>query len=138
MSRMTKPVELAPRRTAHEALDNPTLTTAMAVSAVAEEMKHLRQDMETRWRALETHVNDALGVMDGSVTGLHQDAANLILRVQTLTRWLAARFPEFPAEAETTLTQLIADMNAEAAKRAAEEEMPDAEQSAETVPVQAE
>lgn len=133
MSRMTNPIDLTQRSNA-EALDATHMhrtSQAAAIVAVADEMRKLRQDMETRWTALETHVNSVVGAMDGSMTGLHQDVANLILRMQTVTRWLAARFPEFPEQAETTLKQLIADMNTEAAKYAQEEETKPDDQSGE-------
>lgn len=130
MSRMSPPVELDTRRTTDAALMAPHLNAqnqAAAIVAVADEMRKLRQDMETRWHALETHMDAALGMMDGALTGLHQDTANLILRTQTVTRWLAARFPEFPVEAEQTLKELIATIEAEAAHAAEEETPPNAE-----------
>ena len=143
MSRMTltPPVGLDTRRTAREALDAPHVQAqnqAAAIVAVADELKKLREHMETRFTALTEHVNGAVGTMDGAATGLHQDVANLILRVQTLTTWLQHKFPEFEAEAQATLTQMIADINAQAAQLAAEQETPDANESADAVSVQVE
>jgi hypothetical protein len=136
---MTKsPVDLTMARTARTALEasgEAQANSARVLRAVVEDMRQLRHDMETRWQALEAHVNAAVGAMDGSVTGLHQDVANLILRMQTVTAWLQQQFPQFGTEAQAVLTQMIADMNAEAARLAAEQETPDAEPSKDAVPV---
>ncbi len=117
------------RMTVERALDaaSPTrvneaaiLAMSDALQGLAQGMKRMQEEADTRYKASEEHVNGAIGAMDATATGLHQDLANVIVRLQTLTTWLGHKFPEFEAESQAILQGIIAD--AAAVAEAAEEE----------------
>lgn len=80
---------------------------ALALVAVSDAVKHLQQEHETRYHALEDRLNGVIQDADALVTGLHQDMANLILRYQALMRWLTKQFPTFDAEVQAELEAVV-------------------------------
>ncbi len=123
MSRMT--IERAVERAPQSRLDEATiLAMSDSLQGLAQGMKRMQEEADTRYKASEAHVNGAVGAMDATATGLHQDLANVIVRLQTLTTWLGHKFPGFEAESQTILQGIIADAAAVAAAvaEAAEEE----------------
>lgn len=107
MSRMTmeRAVERAPQSRVDEAV---VLGLSDAVQGLAQSLKRMQEEMDTRYHALEGHVNEAVQTMDAVVTGLHQDSANVIVRLQVVCQWLAHHFPEFEGESQALLDDLIA------------------------------
>ena len=113
------------RMTIERALDRPSqprmeeaviLGLSNAVQGLTEAVKRLREEQDTRYRALEARLNDAIHEMDALVTGLHQDSANVIIRYRAMMQWLSQQFPKFEHESQVLLERLVGEAAATAEK----------------------
>jgi len=114
MSRMTAERALAPEPP-HRINEAAILAMSDALQSVAQGMKRMQEEADTRYHALEAHVNETEQAMDAVATGLHQDSANVIMRLQVLTQWLAHTFPAFERESQALLDELVATTQTAAA-----------------------
>lgn len=103
MSRMT---------TAH-AIEKPQQSTeAAAIVAVMHEM----QAMDHRWVQWRTEMVERLKEADALITGLHQDNANLTVRMHAFMRWAQKRWDTFEPEIQAEYTAVLAEIEQEARK----------------------
>ena len=85
-----------------------TSPDAAALVAVMREM----QTMDQRWTAWRTEIKTRLQEADALITGLHQDNANLILKMQALLRWGQKHWDTFETEIQDEYTALLAEVEA--------------------------
>jgi len=101
---------------AHPEVPTAVAQQAMAVVALSDAIKQLKQEQDTRYHALEDRLNGIIQEADALITGLHQDMANLILRQQAVMRWLVKQFPAFEADVQTEWEHLMQEAAAQVAQ----------------------
>ena len=95
------------RMTTAQALERPLRSPeAAAIVAVMQEMRK----MDQRWAQWRTEMVDRLKEADALITGLHQDNANLTVRIHALMRWAHKHWATFDTEIQTEYTALLAEI----------------------------
>lgn len=95
------------RMTTAQALERPSRSPeAAAIVAVMQEMRN----MDQRWGQWRTEMVDRLKEADALITGLHQDNANLTVRMHALMRWAHKHWATFDTEIQTEYVALLAEI----------------------------
>ncbi len=106
----------------------PSVLNEQALLAVVQEvtqlkalMKEMVQEQDTRYKNLVAHVNATESRVAEEGVDLHQDLANLMIRVVAMARVFAEGAPEFTQQWQTAMDALVAE-SSEAARKLLEED----------------
>lgn len=99
------------RMTAPRVVEKPQPSTeAAAIVAVMHEM----QAMDRRWATWREEMTTNLQKADALITGLHQDNANLMIRLHALMRWAHKHWETFDTEIQAEYDAVLAEIEEKA------------------------